>query len=162
MFRYYNCMNMLDLVIIMILLIFMRHSYRAGFLDEVLTLMIILLASYLSYALAPLLAPYLDFISEKSAVTRAVSLALVFTGVFITGKIVKESLLPLFTENELYGIDKFLGMILGLAKGVIMISLMILLVSYVKLGLFQNMLSSSLISSRILALIGKYGYIVMI
>ncbi|MDD5065918.1 MAG: CvpA family protein [bacterium] len=155
-------MNILDIIIVFMLFIFMLHSYRDGFLDEALTLVIIGVSGYLAYILSPWLMPYLDFLSGKFLVLKITSILIIFTAFYIIGKIIKESLVHLTRETELNGIDKFLGMVIGLAKGIVVVSLLVFLVSNIKLNPFPSLLSHSLISNRILLAIAKYKYIVMI
>ncbi|MBU1078369.1 MAG: CvpA family protein [Spirochaetes bacterium] len=155
-------LNKLDLIIVGIIVIFMIQSFRAGFLGEILSLAVFALSGYLAYILHPLLVPYLEFISGNNLVVKVCTMIIIFIVFYIVGKIAKSFIFDLIDENELNGFDKVMGMILGLLKGAVIISLVILLISYLQLSLMQNLLDSSLISNKILYAISKYKGLIVI
>ena len=152
----YINMNILDLIIICFLFILMIQSYRAGFLDELLSLVIFVVSGYLAYSLSPYLIPYLDFISSNYLVLKIVSICIIFIVLFIIGKLIKTFILDLIDETELNGFDRFMGMILGFLKGAIVISAIILIFSYFDINPIKNLIESSVISNKILYTISRY------
>ncbi len=154
-------MNILDLIIICFLFILMIQSYRAGFLDELLSLVVFIVSGYLAYILSPYLIPYLNFVSSNYLVLKIISICIIFIVLFIIGKLAKTFILDLIDETELNGFDKFMGMILGLLKGVVVVSVIIFIFSYFEIGMIKNLMESSLISNKILYAISRYKELVV-
>ena len=149
-------MNILDLIILCFIFIVMIQSYRVGFLDELLSIVVLVLGGYLAYFLSLYLIPYLDFISTNYLILKIVSICIIFIVLYIIGNLGKAFILDMIDENELNGFDKIMGMVLGLLKGVVIISVIILIFSYFEINLVQNMIKSSFISNKILYTISRY------
>lgn len=149
-------LNILDLIIIGLVFLIMIQSYRVGFLDEILSLAVFFLSGYFSYILYSYLMPYLDFISNNILIVKVCAIVVLFIAFYITGKIVKSFILDLINETELNGFDKIMGMILGFFKGVIIVTVLIFLFSYLRLNAVQNLINTSLISKKILYAVSNY------
>ena len=157
----YIDMNILDLIILCFLLILMIQSYRVGFLDELLSLVIFIAGGYLAYYLSSYLIPYLDFLSNNYLILKIVSIIILFIIFYIIGKLVKTFILDMIDETELNGFDKFMGMILGLLKGVVVVSVIIMIFSYFEINAIQNLIQTSFISNKILYAISRYRELVV-
>lgn len=155
-------MNIVDVIIIAVIFLSMLQSYRSGFLGELLTLIFFCLSAYFAYTLAPLLMPYLNFISDKYIILHISSIIILFIIFYIVGKIITEFILDITDENELSGFDHFIGMVLGLVKGVIIVCLIIWLVSYIRVDKFHELISHSFISNKILFAVVKYKNLIFI
>lgn len=155
-------MNTLDFIIIGVLFLSMIQSYRVGFLDEALSIVIFILSGYFAYILFPHFIPLLDFVSENPVVLKVCSIFVLFFTFFIVGKIIKSFILDIVDDSELSGFDKFLGMVLGLVKGAVVISALVLIFSYIQWGSIQELINSSLISNKILITFAKYKEYIII
>ena len=155
-------MNILDIIIIAVIFLSMLQSYRSGFLGELLTLIFFGLSAYFAYTLAPLVMPYLNFISDKYIVLHISAIIILFIIFYIVGKILTEFILDITDEKELNGFDHFIGMLLGLAKGIIIVCLIIWLVSYVRVDKFHALMAHSFISHKILCAVAKYKNLIFI
>ncbi len=157
-----NILNPLDLIILGIIILIMMQSYRAGFLDEFLSLAVFLISGYLAYLLYPYLIPFLDFVSMNALVLKVSSIAVLFITFFIIGKIAKSFLLDIIDETELNGFDKMMGMLLGLFKGIVIVSAILLVLSYIEVSSLKGLLNTSVISNKILYAISKYREFIII
>lgn len=155
-------MNILDLFIILILLVCMLQSYRSGFMDELLTCIFFCLSLYFAYICAPVLIPFLHFISEKYTVMKISSIIFLFISFYLITKIFKEFILDILNETELNGFDHFAGMLLGLVKAAVFISIIIILFSLIRLESVHSLVQDSFISGKVLAVVGKYKSIFFI
>ena len=139
----------------------MIQSYRVGFLDELLSLVVFIVGGYLAYSLSPYLIPYLDFLSNSYLILKIISVIIIFIVIYIIGKLLKTFILDMINETELNGFDKFLGMILGLLKGVVVVSVIILIFSYLKITPVQDLIKASFISNKILYAISRYKELIV-
>ena len=139
----------------------MIQSYRVGFLDELLSLVVFIVGGYLAYSLSPYLIPYLDFLSNSYLILKIISVIIIFIVIYIIGKLLKTFILDMINETELNGFDKFLGMILGLLKGVVVVSVIILIFSYLEITPVQDLIKASFISNKILYAISRYKELIV-
>ena len=139
----------------------MIQSYRVGFLDELLSLVVFIVGGYLAYSLSPYLIPYLDFLSNSYLILKIISVIIIFIVIYIIGKLLKTFILDMINETELNGFDKFLGMILGFLKGVVVVSVVILIFSCLKITPVQDLIKESFISNKILYAISRYKELIV-
>jgi len=149
-------MNILDAGIIFFLFVLMFQSYRVGFLDQLLSLVIFLVSGYLAYILSPYLINYIDFFSSNYLVLKIIAIFILFIVFYLIGKLFKVFILDMIDEYELNGFDRFLGMILGLIKGVIVIAIIVFVLSYFEFKPVESVIKKSMISSKILYAISEY------
>jgi membrane protein required for colicin V production len=154
-------MNILDAGIIFVIFMIMVQSFRAGFLDELLSLVVFVVGGYLSFTLSAYLIPHLDFITNNYIVLKVIAVIILFILFFILGKLVKIFILDAVDETELNGFDRFMGMILGFLKGVVIISLLLIIVSYFNVTPVKNLIQASYISNKILYAVAEYKHIIL-
>lgn len=122
-------MSWLDLVIIGIILISALISLVRGFVKESISLVSWILAGFIAFryfsALAELLLPYV----ESPTVRTGVAFSVLFVSTLIVGAIINFMASQMVSKTGLSGTDKTLGMVLGAARGVLIVTLIVLLAS---------------------------------
>ncbi len=154
-------MNTLDWIIIFILVLFMFNSFRNGFVEEILALTTLFLSFFVAYKFYYLLVPYVDFFSTNEVLQKLFAFIIIFTLTYIFLKLLKEFLFNFIQNNDLNDVDRLLGLALGLFKGVLIISFLILLLSYINYTQVQTILDNSLISKKLLPVILRYKELVI-
>ena len=127
-----------DIIIILILGLFTFNGFRHGFIEEIKKLISLIsgfiFAAKLHHILIPFLEPYIN--SEAIKITLAYMGIFIITIVIITmiGKVLQR-----FIEFVLLGwLNRILGMLLGLLKGFLIISIMIFILQAIPIKIDQN------------------------
>ncbi|MDR2768251.1 MAG: CvpA family protein [Treponema sp.] len=148
-------LSAMDMVFLVLLALLTLRGFLKGFTGEFISLASITLgligavfffrnggaflrAHYLSM---PLLPEILSFIS-------------IFLIVFIAGKILEKILKDIIDKLNLEKLDKGLGLFLGLAKALALVSIILLVLSVQPLFDARNLLASSVFARVLLSLIG--------
>lgn len=120
-------MSWLDLVIIGIILISALISLVRGFVKESISLVSWILAGFIAFryfsALAELLLPYV----ESPTIRTGVAFSVLFVSTLIIGAIINFMASQMVSKTGLSGTDKTLGMVFGAARGVLIVTLIVLL-----------------------------------
>jgi len=120
-------MSWLDLVIIGIILVSSLISLVRGFVKESISLVSWILAGFIAFryfsALAEVLLPYL----ESPTLRTGLSFAVLFVCTLIIGAIVNFMASQMVSKTGLSGTDKTLGMVFGAARGVLIVTMLVLL-----------------------------------
>ena len=119
-------MSIVDIIIIVVLLISTLIGVLRGFIRELLSLVAWAIALYAAWMFAEVGATYLEpYISQS--VLRVIS---AFTAIFIVTLIVASILgfllYKLFSIAGISGLDRSLGLVFGIARGVVIVSILIL------------------------------------
>lgn len=119
-------MVVIDYVIIAVVVISALVSFARGFLREVLSLAAWSIAIVCAFKLAPAAAPYFGkWLSDPSLQYWAAVVAVFLLTLLICG-IVNWLISQLFKEFGTSGTDRSLGILLGAARGVVVVALMLL------------------------------------
>ena len=122
-------MSWVDLIIIGIILISALISLVRGFVKESISLVSWILAGFIAFryftALAELLLPYV----ESPTVRTGVAFSVLFVSTLIVGAIINFMASQMVSKTGLSGTDKTLGMVFGAARGVLIVTLIVLLAS---------------------------------
>ena len=117
----------LDYIIIGIVLISAIAGLMRGFLLTVCSLVTWVLAVWLSWKLAPSLVPHLGGALRVEPYGLWASRAIFFLAILVVGAIIG-AIVKHFVRMSLFsGTDRFLGFLLGLARGVVMLGVLAIL-----------------------------------
>ncbi len=119
-------MSIVDIAIIVVIAVSSLIGLYRGFIREFFSLVSWLLALYVAWTFAGSAAVYLESYLDQPDFRVVVS----FAGIFVLGLMVL-SVISHFLQNllafaALIGVDRYLGMLFGVARGVIIVALMIM------------------------------------
>ncbi len=163
-------MNILDIIIIVVLVIFMIKGYQSGLIKQTINLFGYIIAIFIAYKFYSDLAPYLEeliplpsfetssfymfsqFFKLQDMFYNAISFIVIFIGVKI---LLYFALVVLDQIAKLPGlamINRFSGALIGLVESVIIVILLVNFISIMPWGNLQSYLEGSYIANGILDL----------
>ena len=123
----------LDYIILAIVLISAFAGLIQGFLREACSLVTWVLGVWLAWQLGPLLAPHLGGTLRAAPYGLWAGRAIVFIAVLVIGAIVGAAVNHFVRLSMFSGLDRFLGFVLGVARGVVIVGVVIILAQAVKM-----------------------------
>jgi membrane protein required for colicin V production len=155
-------MNTLDWIFIVVLAILGIRCMAKGFVAEILSVASVLgglLAGLLLYKPAGELFVSWGLAAEPAALPGVLGFAAAFLAAYLVVKLVERLLMEGIEEADLGGIDRFLGLVLGLAEGLILVSLVLILMSLLEpvfksIPGYAKLLSGSFFARFILPIVG--------
>lgn len=114
-------MSMFDLVVLLVLLLALVRGLMRGMVDTLFSLVAWILAFLLGKWGAAVVAPLLPIGADSPGVRYFVSFALIFLVVLIGVLLLGHTLAALVKAVGLGGVDRMLGGVLGLAKGLVIL-----------------------------------------
>lgn len=121
-----NALNWLDLAIIAIIAFSTVISFIRGFIREALSLTIWIAALYLAYVYSDLIArQYLGNIEEQN-IRIVVAFLIIFFAVLIIGAFINYLFSRLVQSTGLSGTDRVLGLGFGIARGILLVAVLIM------------------------------------
>ncbi len=117
----------IDYAIITLVVISAIIGLFRGFVKEAFSLGIWILAIWIGLNFSRSFSTFLDSAISLPSARMAVSFAVLFFLTLIVGGLVSYLLSALIEKTGLTGSDRFAGMIFGLARGVVVVALMIML-----------------------------------
>jgi membrane protein required for colicin V production len=122
-----------DFIILAIVLLSAIVGLVRGFLREICSLVTWVLAIWLAWQFGPLLVPHLGGVLSQEPYGLWAGRAIVFVAVLVIGAIIG-FLVNHFVRLSLFsGLDRMLGFLLGLVRGVVIVALVIILAQSARL-----------------------------
>jgi membrane protein required for colicin V production len=126
-------MNLADYLIILAVLLSAIIGAVRGFLREAVALVTLILAIFLAWTFADKLAPHLGGLLKSDPVATWAARAIIFFLVLLVGMAIA-ALLSYFVRLSLFsGMDRFLGFVFGLLRGVVMLGVFVILAQLLRL-----------------------------
>jgi membrane protein required for colicin V production len=126
-------MSWVDYCIIAVLGLSVAMGLLRGFIGEVLALACWVIAFWIAWVFGPRLAESLTAIDVPSA-RLLLGYGICFLAVLIAGAIVTYLIRKLVTSSGLSGSDRLLGMVFGLVRGFLLVTLLVLVLGFTPLA----------------------------
>ncbi len=123
-------MNWADYAIIAILALSVLVGLWRGLIAEVLALVIWVAAFWVAWTFGPQVAVYFESHIDVPSARIILAYALCFVVVLVVGALVKFVLGKLVSGTGLSGSDRLLGMLFGLARGVLVVAIAVFLLGF--------------------------------
>ena len=126
-------MNLADYLVILAVLLSAVIGAVRGFLREAVAVVTLILAIFVAWTFADRLAPHLGGLLKSEPVATWAARAIIFFFVLLLGMAIG-ALLSYFVRLSLFsGMDRFLGFVFGLLRGVLMLGVFVILAQLVRL-----------------------------
>ena len=126
-------MNLADYLVILAVLLSAVIGAVRGFLREAVAVVTLILAIFVAWTFADRLAPHLGGLLKSEPVATWAARAVIFFLVLLLGMAIG-ALLSYFVRLSLFsGMDRFLGFVFGLLRGVLMLGVFVILAQLVRL-----------------------------
>jgi membrane protein required for colicin V production len=123
----------LDYIILAIVLISAITGLIQGFLREACSLVTWVLGVWLAWKLGPMVAPHLGGALRVEPYGLWAGRAIVFVAVLVIGAIIGATVNHFVRLSMFSGLDRFLGLVLGVARGVVIVGVVIILAQAVRM-----------------------------
>jgi membrane protein required for colicin V production len=123
----------LDYIILAIVLISAIAGLIQGFLREACSLVTWVLGVWLAWKLGPMLAPHLGGALRAAPYGMWAGRAIVFIAVLVIGAIVGATVNHFVRLSMFNGLDRLLGFLLGILRGVVIVGVVVILAQAVRL-----------------------------
>jgi membrane protein required for colicin V production len=136
-------MNIIDISLLIVLVIFSIRGYVKGFIHELFSLMIIILG----IALALLFYRQFGSVLETVIQNEDLSLILSFIAIFICTTVlmvaIRNALTSLVESLNIADLDSMFGLLVGLTKGVLLLSFLLVFITHRQILRLQKITESS-------------------
>ena len=150
-------MQTLDLVIIVLLGLFALRGLLKGFTGEFISLASVALAVIAAVFLFKNVAVFLrEHYLQMPLLPEILAFAAIFLAVFIAGKLIEKVVKDIVDRLNIETLDKALGLILGLAKGFALVSLVLFLLLIQPFFDSSPLMDKSLFVRLLLPFIGAF------
>jgi membrane protein required for colicin V production len=126
-------MATLDYIILGVVLLSAIAGAVRGFLREVCSLLSWVLAVWLAWKFAPSLEPYLGGALRQAPFGAWAARGIVFVTVLVAGAVIAVVLGYFVRLSMFSGLDRFLGFVMGLLRGAVIVGIAIILAQAVRL-----------------------------
>ncbi len=123
----------IDYIILAIVLVSAITGLIQGFLREVCSLLSWVLAVWLAWRIGPSLEPHLGGVLRQAPYGLWAGRGIVFIAVLVVGGIIGAIVSHYVRLSIFSGLDRFLGLLLGLIRGVVIVGVAMILAQQVKL-----------------------------
>ena len=121
---------MVDIVILAVMAISLVFGLFRGLLRELLSLVSWVLAFWIAYRYSANVAEIIDRALQNPTLSQAVSAVLVFVIVLVALMVLTSLIAKVFKATGLAGIDRILGGLFGLGRGVVILLAVLILASH--------------------------------
>lgn len=125
-------MNVADIVILAVLALSALLGLLHGFVSELLSLLCWVAAFWVAWAFGPQVAAFYGTWWHEPAGCLIAGYVTCFLGVLIVGALLGWALRGLMKRGGLGGGDRFLGLLFGLARGVLLVTFVVLMLGFTK------------------------------
>jgi membrane protein required for colicin V production len=125
--------NWADYVILAVLFISVLIGLARGLISEILSLVIWVAAFWLAWLFGPVVARYFEGSVSLPTARIAIGYGLCFITVLLVGAVFRFLISRLVSGTGLGGVDRLLGMLFGLARGVLIVSGVVFLLGFTPL-----------------------------
>ena len=119
-------MGWFDIIILVVILISALISLVRGFVKESISLATWLVAGFLALSYYMVLADLLHAYIESPTISQVTAFAILFITTLIVGAIINFMISQIVDKTGLSGTDKTLGVVFGAARGVLIVSMIVL------------------------------------
>lgn len=126
-------MAAIDYIILAIVLVSSVTGLIQGFLREVCALVTWVLAVWLAWKFGPLLVPHLGGALRQAPYGLWAGRAIVFIGILVVGGIIGAVVNHYVRLSMFSGLDRMLGFLLGVLRGVVIVGVVMVLAQQVRL-----------------------------
>jgi len=148
-------MNFFDLLIFGIVLLSILYSFFRGFIREVFSLVSLILGIWLAMKFYPLIGDRLSSWVTNSAVRNLIGFSFIFIVVRVSGWWLGSFIQKLLNLGKIRIWDRGLGMLVGLTKGIIIVTFLITILVYF-LPVFHPLLRQSKLSPYVIEIVEKF------
>jgi membrane protein required for colicin V production len=155
-------MTAFDVVLLAVAGLLILRAFLRGFTGEIFSIASLTLGIFAALFFFKNGAAFLRilFLPGVPLVPEILSFLVIFLAVFITGKILEHVVKDIVNRLGLNGLDRFLGLILGLAEGIVVIALVLVFISIQPLFTSAALLEGSVLARLVIPLIGiARGYV---
>lgn len=122
-------LNWVDYAVIGVIVLSAVVSFARGLVREAISLVVWVAAFVVSFTLSPTLAVYLRFV-HTSSLRLLCAFVLLFISILIAGTLLTFLFSQLIDQIGLSEVDRFLGGLFGMARGILLISILVLLATF--------------------------------
>lgn len=123
----------IDYIVLAIILVSAVAGLIQGFLREICSLITWIIAVWLAWKVGPSLAPHLGGVLRQQPYGLWAGSAIVFIIVLVVGAIIGATVNHFVRLSIFSGMDRLLGFVLGLLRGVVIVGVMIILAQAMRL-----------------------------
>lgn len=152
-------LNILDIVIVSIIAISSLIGVFRGLVRELMSLVGWIVSAWLAWRYAYVLAPVFDSVLESSDVRKAASFITIFLVSLVLFALLSYFISKIMSKSALKGMDRTLGMLFGLLRGVIIIAVLAILIQSTQFAK-ETWWTESILKDYFL-LIAAYGMSIM-
>lgn len=117
--------NALDAVFLIVIFLFAVSAMAKGLINEVFGKASFIISVVVALVFTPVLEVYVLDTIRKEAVAKVLSFLIIFVMAFLVIRIVQTILKKVFSGSILKGLDRALGLCLGLAEGVAVVAFVV-------------------------------------
>jgi len=150
-------LSVIDIVFILIILLFVLRCFLKGFISELLSMAAIVLGLLASLFFYKNGAEFLRarYWPDMKVIPEIIAFVALFLIVFIIIKFLEMMLKEIIRGIKLGDADRFIGIIFGIAEGIVVVSLILFIIRIQPLFDPSSLLSDSIFARIILPLITK-------